>query len=102
MGDFAKSEEAADTINEYVEKKTRGLIDEIISLQDVGILTRLVLVNAIYFKANWKYQFNKQFTSPMFYNLLGNQGRVQHERGMKVLAALGVVTVKNLILVFWN
>merc|ERR1712198_707104 len=87
MGDFAKSEEAADTINEYVEKKTRGLIDEIISLQDVGILTRLVLVNAIYFKANWKYQFNKQFTSPMFYNLLGNQGRVQHERGMKVLAA---------------
>ena len=52
--DFAKSEEAADTINEYVEKKTRGLIDEIISPQDVGILTRLVLVNAIYFKANWK------------------------------------------------
>ena len=85
--DFAKSEEAADTINEYVEKKTRGLIDEIISPQDVGILTRLVLVNAIYFKANWKYQFNKQFTSPMFYNLLGNQGQVQHERGMKVLAA---------------
>merc|ERR1712012_1436962 len=84
--DFAKSE-AADTINEYVEKKTRGLIDEIITPQDVGILTRLVLVNAIYFKANWKYQFNKQFTSPMFYNLLGNQGRVQHERGMKKLAA---------------
>merc|ERR1712012_861997 len=85
--DFAKSEEAADTINEYVEKKTRGLIDEIITPQDVGILTRLVLVNAIYFKANWKYQFNKRFTSPMFYNLLGNQGLVQHERGMKVLAA---------------
>jgi len=85
--DFAKSEEAADTINEYVEKKTRGLIDEIITPQDVGILTRLVLVNAIYFKANWKYQFNKRFTSPMFYNLLGNQGRVQHDRGMKVLAA---------------
>jgi len=85
--DFAKSEEAADTINEYVEKKTRGLIDEIITPQDIGILTRLVLVNAIYFKANWKYQFNKRFTSPMFYNLLGNQGRVQHDRGMKVLAA---------------
>jgi len=85
--DFAKSEEAANTINEYVEKKTRGLIDEIITPQDVGILTRLVLVNAIYFKANWKYQFNKRFTSPMFYNLLGNQGQVQHERGMKVLAA---------------
>merc|ERR1712012_1115874 len=84
--DFAKSE-AADTINEYVEKKTRGLIDEIITPQDVGILTRLVLVNAIYFKANWKYQLNKRFTSPMFYNLLGNQGLVQHERGMKVLAA---------------
>jgi len=85
--DFANSEEAADTINEYVENKTRGLIDEIITPQDVGLLTRLVLVNAIYFKANWKYQFNKQFTSPMFYNLLGNQGRVQHERGMKKLAA---------------
>merc|ERR1711944_197495 len=84
---FAKSEEAADAINEYVENKTRGLIEEIITPQDVGILTRLVLVNAIYFKADWKYQFNKKFTSPMFYNLLGNQGRVQHEKGMKVLAA---------------
>merc|ERR1712038_47447 len=84
---FAKSEEAADAINEYVENKTRGLIEEIITPQDVGSLTRLVLVNAIYFKADWKYQFNKKFTSPMFYNLIGNQGRVEHEKGMKVLAA---------------
>jgi len=84
---FAKSEEAADVINEYVENKTRGLIEEIITPQDVGFLTRLVLVNAIYFKADWKYQFNKKFTSPMFYNLIGNQGRVEHEKGMKVLAA---------------
>ena len=85
--DFAKSEEAADAINEYVENKTRGLIEEIITPQDIGLLTRLVLVNAIYFKADWKYQFNKKFTSPMFYNLIGNQGRVEHEKGMKVLAA---------------
>ena len=94
--DFSKSEQAADVINEYVENKTRGLIEEIITPQDVGLLTRLVLVNAIYFKANWKYQFNEQFTSPMFYNLLGNQGRVQHERGMKVLAAFRSGTSKNL------
>merc|ERR1711944_298940 len=85
--DFANSDEAADTINEYVENKTRGLIEEIITPQDVGLLTRLVLVNAIYFKADWKYQFNKKFTSPMFYNLIGNQGRVEHAKGMKVLAA---------------
>lgn len=93
---FEDSEGAANEINEYVNKKTRGLIEEIISSHDVGILTRLVLVNAIYFKANWKYQFNKRFTAPMSYNLLNDEGTVTHEKGMKVLATLRSSTSENL------
>jgi len=93
---FGDSEEAANVINEYVNKKTRGLIEEIIAPRDVGILTRLVLVNAIYFKANWKYQFNKRFTAPMSYNLLDDQGIVTHEKGMKVLATLRSSISENL------
>jgi serpin B len=93
---FEDSEEAANVINDYVNKKTRGLIEEIISSRDVGALTRLVLVNAIYFKANWKYQFNKRFTAPMSYNLLDDQGTVTHEKGMKVLATLRSSTSETL------
>ena len=93
---FEKPEDAANLINAYVNKKTRGLIDEIISPNDVGILTRLVLVNAIYFRANWKYQFNKRLTSPMVYNLLDDQGHVTHENGMKVLANFRIGTSATL------
>ena len=93
---FGESEDAAQVINDYVNTKTRGLIEEIITPQDVSILTRLVLVNAIYFKSNWKYQFNKLFTSPMSYNLLDNQGRVTHEKGMQLLAPFRSSTSEKL------
>lgn len=93
---FGESEDAAQVINDYVNTKTRGLIEEIITPQDVSILTRLVLVNAIYFKSNWKYQFNKLFTSPMSYTLLDDQGRVTHEKGMQLLAPFRSSTSEKL------
>lgn len=93
---FEDPEDSAHVINQYVNQKSRGLIEEIITPHDVGILTRLVLVNAIYFKANWKYQFNKQFTSPMLYNLIGDQGRITHKKGMKILATFRSSTSESL------
>lgn len=48
---------AQKTINNWVEERTQGKIRDIIPAGMLNELTRLVLVNAIYFKGNWANQF---------------------------------------------
>ena len=93
--DFGKSQETASRINRFVELKTNGLINEIISPDNIDSLTRLVLVNAIYFKAGWKYKFNEQFTRPMQFILLDNSA-IDHMHGMRVNANLRIGTSRRL------
>ena len=67
--DFAKNAEGArDTINRWVEKKTKDKIKDLIPSGILNALTRMVLTNAIYFKGNWARQFKKENTqSDTFY-----------------------------------
>jgi serpin B len=51
--------EAATRINGWIERSTRGKIPAMVSAQDFNSLTKLVLANAVYFKGNWKYQFER-------------------------------------------
>ncbi|XP_063532027.1 zonadhesin-like [Cydia strobilella] len=60
--DFSKNTEAANTINSWVESQTNNRIHDLIQPSDLSDLTRLVLVNAIYFKGEWHYAFNKDKT----------------------------------------
>ncbi len=61
--DFKDAAEAARlAINDWVSQKTRGLIPELITEEDVDQFTRLVLVNAIYFYGDWALQFNPDLT----------------------------------------
>jgi serpin B len=60
--DFAESEAARAEINKWVEKETREKIKDIIGPGVITALTRMVLANAIYFKSNWLYQFDKKNT----------------------------------------
>lgn len=60
--DFAESEAAREQINKWVEKETREKIKNIIGPGVITALTRMVLANAIYFKSNWLYQFDKKNT----------------------------------------
>uniref|UniRef100_A0A3B3ZPH4 Serpin B6 n=1 Tax=Periophthalmus magnuspinnatus TaxID=409849 RepID=A0A3B3ZPH4_9GOBI len=60
----SKSEEARVTINTWVEQQTQGKIKDVLAKGVVDSLTKLVLVNAIYFKGNWNKQFNKHVTDP--------------------------------------
>ncbi|KAG7216725.1 hypothetical protein INR49_021108 [Caranx melampygus] len=57
-----KSEEARVNINSWVEKQTQGKIQDVLAKGVVDNMTRLVLVNAIYFKGNWNKQFKANFT----------------------------------------
>lgn len=59
---FVDVEESARTINEYVEQKTRNKIHDLITPQMLSDDTRLVLVNAIYFKGDWLHPFKKANT----------------------------------------
>jgi len=60
---FAKSTESANTINTWVEEKTNDKIKDLIDPKSLGVDTRMVLVNAIYFKGLWKHQFKKERTA---------------------------------------
>jgi len=59
--DFGDAAEAADTINGWVEERTRDKIKDLLS---PGMLmdARLVLTNAIYFKGDWATMFDPEHT----------------------------------------
>ena len=80
--DFTNPLEAAETMNAFVTEKTNGLIKSIIEPSNIDALTKLILVNAIYFKAGWKYPFNPGWTTEIPFELL-NGTEIFHERGME-------------------
>ena len=57
--DFADNEKAARMINDWVMTMTRDRIKDLIPADSLNAMTRLVLVNAIYFKADWQSKFDK-------------------------------------------
>uniref|UniRef100_A0A673H994 Serpin B6 n=1 Tax=Sinocyclocheilus rhinocerous TaxID=307959 RepID=A0A673H994_9TELE len=61
--DFKKKSEAARVnINKWVEKNTQEKIKNLLPQGSVHDATKLVLVNAIYFKGNWEKKFPKEAT----------------------------------------
>lgn len=69
--DFARNPDAAtDRINRWVEKETRDRIQKLIGPGTLTPDTRLVLANAIYFKARWEAEFKKKDTEPQDFTRL--------------------------------
>ncbi|EJN59491.1 serpin family protein [Halogranum rubrum] len=61
--DFTTEAEAArETINAWVADRTEEQIAELLPEGSIHELTRLVLTNAVYFKANWQYEFDEAAT----------------------------------------
>jgi len=72
--DFVSDTEAArQTINKWVERKTKDKIKELIAKGILNGNTRLVLTNAIYFKGKWANQFKKERTQDEPFTLLDGQ-----------------------------
>ncbi|XP_075968677.1 leukocyte elastase inhibitor-like isoform X1 [Anarhichas minor] len=68
--DFVASSEAARlNINKWVLEQTQGKIKDALAQGVVDGLTRLVLVNAIYFKGNWNKQFQESATKDAQFRL---------------------------------
>ncbi len=53
--------EAAEVINGWVKDKTQGRIDRIVE-PPISALTMLYLINAVYFRGDWTYRFDKDKT----------------------------------------
>ena len=69
--DFQASPEASrQAINAWVTKETQGKIEEIAPPGSIDFTTRLILANAIYFKAGWTYSFDPDATSDGRFTLL--------------------------------
>lgn len=69
----------ADAINQWVEAATRRRITDLVSPDAVTPLTRLILVNAVYFKGLWSLRFDSLLTTERIFYLAG---------GGKVIAPL--------------
>ncbi|KAK2906886.1 hypothetical protein Q8A67_005871 [Cirrhinus molitorella] len=55
-----KPEDSRTTINEWIANKTENRIKDTLPEGSIDSNTILVLVNAIYFKGQWKHKFDKQ------------------------------------------
>jgi serpin B len=73
--DFITETEASRlAINQWVSNQTEGRIEDLIPEGAITEWTRLVLTNAIYFNAAWKYPFAEELTADgPFYVLDGGQ-----------------------------
>ncbi|MBI9031306.1 serpin family protein [bacterium] len=67
----------ANRVNEWCNAKTQGMIDKIISGDDINANTHLLLTNAIYFKGSWQEEFSKKTTKEkIFHNSKMEQKQV--------------------------
>ncbi|XP_042534852.1 neuroserpin [Dipodomys spectabilis] len=60
--DFSQNVAVANTINKWVENNTNNLLKDLVSPRDFDSITHLALINAVYFKGNWKSQFRPENT----------------------------------------
>ena len=70
-------ETARKSINNWVSEETNGRIEDLIPRQAITIWTRLVLANAVFFKAGWQTPCEERATRPSpFFELNGGEIRV--------------------------
>ena len=67
--DFTHPDEAIEIINQFVNNQTNGIIPTLFEQGTLDALSKLVLVNAIYFKGQWKFPFDVEKTKPMNFTI---------------------------------
>lgn len=60
-------------INNFIAQKTDNKISEFVKADDVQGLAAMALVNAIFYKAQWLYPFNKESTKDLKFFMSANQ-----------------------------
>nr|XP_028593695.1 serpin B6-like [Podarcis muralis] len=74
--DFIKeTDDSRKYINNWVEEQTASKIQNLLAPGIIDSSTRLVLVNAIYFKGNWANQFRKDLTEEKPFKISKNESK---------------------------
>lgn len=74
--DFSKTKASADVINKWCDKQTKGMIPHV--LDDVSPTALAYLVNALYFKSEWRKKFPKgNTTNETFTDEAGQKSQVK-------------------------
>nr|XP_012629911.1 serpin B10 [Microcebus murinus]XP_012629912.1 serpin B10 [Microcebus murinus] len=63
------SDQIRKEINSWVESQTEGKILNLLPSDSVDSMTRMVLVNALYFKGTWEHQFSAQNTTEKHFRI---------------------------------
>ncbi len=97
--DYQKDAEAArQKINDWVSQSTNQKIKDIIPPGAVDALTRLILANAVYFKAAWMHAFEPDATQPDAFHLLDETTvevpMMHEEAGLQSMAGDGYRAVE--------
>uniref|UniRef100_A0A8C6T1D7 Serpin B6 n=1 Tax=Neogobius melanostomus TaxID=47308 RepID=A0A8C6T1D7_9GOBI len=94
--DFRSSAEASRiNINNWVEEQTKDKITNLLPPDSVDSLTKLVLVNAIYFKGKWEAQFQKEVTVEAEFRLNKNDKKTVKMMQRKTKLHLSFVKEAN-------
>jgi serine protease inhibitor len=79
-------EQSRQKINEYISQKTNHKITELIKRDQLKAATKVVLVNALHFKASWERAFKKEQTKKVpFYR----RGKEQERQDVNMMKADG-------------
>lgn len=70
---FGETEPTRKRINAWVEKHTAQRITDLIPPGLLNALTKLILINAIYFKGNWRSQFKEDNTTQAPFTLTSGE-----------------------------
>ena len=90
---FGRNQQTANKINDFVSDATKGLIKDLIKPSSIDGLTRMALVNAIYFKGDWELEFPEEDTAPTPFQI--RPGRtISYPYGMNIQSDFDVANVQ--------
>ncbi|XP_077149052.1 serpin I2 isoform X2 [Ranitomeya variabilis] len=93
---FQDLKASAEIISAWVETQTNGKIRNMVSSGDIGPLTRLILVNAIYFKGEWEHKFSPDATHPQNFTVKRGISAKVPMMNLHLAAKLGYFSENNL------
>ncbi len=81
---FTNPDELVTRINKKVVEKTHGKIDNLVSKRDFTEFTKFIILNCVYFKKEWLYEFNdnKNYIDEPFYGV-GGVSQIRFLRNLK-------------------
>lgn len=71
--DFSKADEVADHVNDWCNKMTKGLVPQILKPYDIQASDVTILLNSVYFKAQWLKGFEERVTTMQDFTTAGGQ-----------------------------